>query len=88
MKIFSMRCDLKSGFQFEFDGNSPLLTENDWCRIDDPTGLYDSSVQLKWPTKELNILNSTFKISNLFYYLDFFFWTVNLDIVNEFLVII
>jgi len=69
-KRLSMRCDLKSGFPFEFDGSSTLLNKNDSCLIDYLRE--DSFVTLKWPTKELNILNSTFQISNLFDYLDYF----------------
>jgi len=83
-KIFSMRCDVKSGYPFEFDGTSPLLKENDSCIIDDPkgNGTCHGCVQLKWPKKELNILNSTFQISNLFHYLHFFKRYVVLDMVN------
>jgi len=57
-KEISMQCDFKSGSPFEFDGNSPLLKENELCNIENPMGYM---VILKWKTQEFSISDSKFE---------------------------
>jgi len=81
LKKLSIQCELKSGFPFEFDGNSPLLKEKQRCNIEQNSNV-QTSVILKWQTRESYILDSTLKIYKLLDYLSYFYWYVYLNFMN------
>jgi len=79
-KELSIECNFNNGSKFEFDGNSPLRPNKEWCKINPKDNT--SEIILKGKKNELTILDSKFNISSIIDYIDYFDWRVILSINN------